>query len=230
MDDAIVIDRIGSVTVWQIGTAVYFRAGMAIDVDGAPNAYHPPTDDHPESGRPPGFDDLRNAGYPGNWWGIATDDAGEPIVQGADQPFPGWYVSTTALSSGAASDPRSYVDATTVPFFVLPSGFGHDVSLGDLGMVLSGAYHQSGAIYADVGPSDAIGEGSVALSIALGLFQAVTIGHDAHTIDYLVFPGSRGSPPWPRPLEAIRYGAEALFAHWGGRDRLRAFKASLATP
>jgi hypothetical protein len=33
---------------------------------------------------------------PGNWWALVTRN-GRPIVQGADDPAPGFYVSTTTL-------------------------------------------------------------------------------------------------------------------------------------
>src|SRR5687767_14284317 len=56
-------------------TAFVFHGGLAIDADGAPNAYHP--EDR-------GIDHLANAGRPGNWWAVVTDDRsskGTPIVQ-----------------------------------------------------------------------------------------------------------------------------------------------------
>lgn len=37
-----------------------------------------------------------NAGRPDNWWGIVTRH-GEPVIQGANDPAPGCYVSTTSL-------------------------------------------------------------------------------------------------------------------------------------
>ena len=74
---------VGSTSIWQIEgqTAFFFEAGMAIDADGAPQAYHP----EPDSNL--GLDFLVNAGSPGNWFGIVTDSGqpdGNPIVQGPD--------------------------------------------------------------------------------------------------------------------------------------------------
>jgi len=226
MSDLTLLTTIGTVKIWEIGGALWFQAGLQVSADGAPNAYHPPTDAHPETGCPPGLDDLRNAGKPGNWWGIATDGSGHPFVQTAHQPFPGFFVSTTALMHGPTNEPRSYVDAWRVPYFVLPSGFGCRCHLGDLGVVFHGE-HSSGAVYADVGPSGKIGEGSVALLVALGIYGGMMIGHDAEDVEFLLFPGSRAAPPWPQTLDGIHFGAEALFNSWGGPVRLAALRASL---
>jgi hypothetical protein len=56
----------GGTPVWQITgqKAFFFTAGLAIDADGAPDAYHPN-----DTGR----DFLANAGRPGNWWAPVTD-------------------------------------------------------------------------------------------------------------------------------------------------------------
>ena len=51
---------------------VVFRAGLSIDADGAPNAYH-------RDGR--GLDHLANAGRPGSWWGLVTDARGELLAE-----------------------------------------------------------------------------------------------------------------------------------------------------
>ena len=66
--------------------ALFFVAGMTIDADGSPRAYHP-------RGSPPGLDFLANAGSPGNFFGIVTDRHGNPVVQSADDPAPGFFVS-----------------------------------------------------------------------------------------------------------------------------------------
>ena len=105
-----------------------FTKGVAIDADGHPFAYHPDNS---------GLDDLKHAGYHGNWWGIATDDAsasGEPIIQKADDPAPGYFVSTTSLINPHYNfdNPRRYVDAAAFPYFVLPEKFKPAISLGDI--------------------------------------------------------------------------------------------------
>lgn len=84
---------VGNTTVWQLPgrDAFFFKAGMAINADGAPDAYHP--DDI-------GTDALANAGHPGNWWALVTHNgkrSGNPIVQKAGDPNPGYYIAMTAL-------------------------------------------------------------------------------------------------------------------------------------
>ena len=52
-----------------------FKTGMAIDAEGAPNAYHP---------KDIGLDSLKNAGFPRKPgerpWGIVTNVAGNPVT------------------------------------------------------------------------------------------------------------------------------------------------------
>lgn len=216
---------VGTVPVWKQGTAVVFTAGMQIDVDGAPNAYHPPTAAHPKSGHPPGLDDLRNAGAPGNWYGIVTNRAGNPIIQGPDDPYPGYYVSPTALFDPlrAPTSTKRYVDSTKFPYLVLPgkpSFKDAGCLLGDLAMVFY-KDRKSFAIWADVGPAGKIGEGSIALATALGIYQGVNVGHDAKDITYVLFPGTRGIPAWPHELDEMHNRAEAEFLSWGGRAKLK---------
>jgi hypothetical protein len=200
-------------------TAFFFAAPMAINADGAPKAYHP-------DGSPPGLDWLANAGSPGNWWGIATDDDGTPFVQRARDPAPGFYVSTTALvhPKRATRDPRRYVNSSRVPFVVLPRAKvipKAKARLGDLAAVLNTKNGKSSfAIVADIGPDTKIGEGSIALARALGIPHSPrTGGVGSATIAYVIFPASGNGRP--RSVKDIKtLGAEAL-AEWGGLPRLR---------
>jgi hypothetical protein len=90
-----------------------------VDVDGAPNAYGPP-------GKKT-LDTLRNAHYRG--WrngpivGYLTEDDHPhvPVVQGPQDPFPGYYVSQTSYTDPARTreaDPLRYVDATKINYVV----------------------------------------------------------------------------------------------------------------
>jgi len=105
------------VPVWRQpeSSAFFFESSLSIDADGAPNAYHPDN---------LGLDDLANAGAPGSWSGLAADKSGDPFIQGPNDPFPGYYVSATDLSGAtkAANDPTRYVDASQIPYIVLPEG------------------------------------------------------------------------------------------------------------
>lgn len=201
-------------TVWRVadGDAFFFETGMTIDADGAPDAYHP--DDI-------GTDHLANAGQPGNWWGLATDEEGEPFVQGPDDPNPGYYVSTTALEdpARAISDPRRYVNSNTIPFIVLPGGQHGGARLGDIAVVVNTANDSLAyALFADIGPRAHLGEGSIALAKALGIRSDPKRGGTASGVRYLVFPGSGNGRP--RPVAEIDAVADPLLVEWGGRDRM----------
>jgi hypothetical protein len=212
--------------------AFFFDTGMQLDVDGAPTAYHPPT---PQSrfGSPPGLDDLRNAGVPGGpgqpgrWWALAIQPNGFPCIQGPDDPAPGFYVSKTALAnrSHRQCDPRHYVDATQVPYVVLPPNVlavGR-ARVGDFAAVHNRLNGQTAfAIFADVGPLGRIGEGSVALAQALGIpARGMPIhGGQNHAVCYLIFAGSGNRRP--RTAAEIERSGTQLFQAWGGVARLQA--------
>jgi Fungal chitosanase of glycosyl hydrolase group 75 len=196
--------------------AVFYESGLSIDADGAPNTYHPDNI---------GLDDLSNAGAPGFWEALAQDANGDPYIQGPDDPFPGYYVSTTALTDGtkALRDPARYVDASKIPYIVLPTGLKEHVAarLGDFAVVFNlQNLRCSPAIFADTGPTDRIGEGSIALAENLGLWPDARNGGTARGILYLVFPGSGNGSP--RPAEEIKAEAEKLFSDWSGNNKLTA--------
>lgn len=189
-------------------SAFFYESGMTIDADGAPNAYHPDNT---------GLDDLANAGTPGKWEGLAKDAYGEPFIQGPDDPFPGYYISATALAdrSKAANDPARYVDATKIPFIVLPGGMARQIGArpGDFAAVFNQRNGNSSfAIFGDVGPSDRIGEGSVALAENLGIRSNARNGGARGGILYLVFPGSGDGRP--RTVEEINEEGQKLLQAW----------------
>jgi Fungal chitosanase of glycosyl hydrolase group 75 len=193
------------------GTAAFFyESGMTIDADGAPNAYHPDNT---------GLDDLANAGAPGRWEGLAKDPDGEPFIQGPEDPFPGYYVSSTALAdhSKAVNDPSRYVDASKIPFVVLPGQMARQVGArtGDFAVVFNLRNGKSSfAIFGDVGPHDRIGEGSMALAENLGIRSNARNGGAHSGIFYLVFPGSGNGKP--RTIEEISAEGEKLLQAWEG--------------
>ena len=209
---------IGSTEVWRLGdnSAFIFEGGMTIDADGAPDAYHPTDDDLAR-------DWLANAGVPGNWWALATDDDGELTIQGPDDPAPGFCVSMTVLQDESA-DPRSpsrYVDAASVPFIVLPYNQIGDAQLGDLATVYNRANGRVvQAIFADLGPPRFAGEGSVALAEALGVDSDARWGGTTEGIVYIVYPGSGNGAP--RPVAEIESESQRLFEAWGGMRQLEA--------
>jgi hypothetical protein len=219
--DKHVIVTIGNVPVHGFvgASPFFFRSGLAIDADGSPRAYGP-------DGQ--GLDYLANAGHPGNWWALVTDTgkpSGTPIVQGQNDAAPGFYVSMTALEnrSAPATSPKRYVDSETVPYIVLPGHHATQLSpklrLGDLALVTNGKTGVfSYAIYADIGPSYKIGEGSIALGRALHVAANPKHGNGARDIVYLVFPGTGNGRP--KAAQEIQSAGRLAFQAWGGFKRL----------
>lgn len=201
------------VSVWGVenSSAFLFKSGMTIDADGAPNAYNPDNT---------GLDDLANAGEPGHWGGIIAGEDGEPLLQGPNDPFPGFYISCTALAdwSKASTDPTRYVDASKIPYIVLPGALSHQLGarLGDFAVVVNMRNGASAyAIFADIGT---LGEGSVALAERLGIHSDARQGGTRGGILYLVYPGSGNRRP--RPVEEINIETDKLFQAWGGVGKL----------
>jgi len=198
-------------------SAFFYASGMEIDADGAYHAYNP-------DGKS-GLDYLANAGHPGNWWALVTDNgqpSGTPLVQTDDDPAPGFYISTTSLEDANCDpkDPRRYVNAEAINFIVLPGRLGLGAKLGDFAVVIrsyTGAYDY--AVYADVGPANKIGEASIALANALGIASSPKTGGIGHGIAYIVFPGSAQNWPLSQP-DIDQYGAQ-LFSKWGGLDKAK---------
>jgi len=207
----------GTVPIASVGNAVFFEAGLAIDADGAPNAYGP----HNK-----GLDLTVHARGQQGWAGVLADKNGHPILQKRGA-YRGYYVSTTSLEDASTSndaDPKKYVDARKIPYIVLPvelaEKFG--IRLGDFAVVSN---HRNGrsvyAIYADVGPSGKLGEGSIALAKVLGLPANPRGGAAEEGISFLVFPGSGRGPGKLRTLKEINRATARLYKTWGGNMRLR---------
>jgi hypothetical protein len=200
-------EQFREVPVWQLldRQAFFFISGMTIDADGSPNAYHPggAADDA-------GLDELSNAGKPGEWNGIITDRDGDPLIQQERDPYPGYYISCTSLfdKTKTFSDPTRYVDASKIPYVVLPQDIADrgGARLGDFAVVVNlGNGKSSFAIYADIGT---LGEGSVALANALGIQSDARHGGESDGILYLLFPGSGNRRP--RTVAEIQSAGEKL--------------------
>lgn len=170
------IDIGGNTVRRQDDLVFWVSSRMVIDYDGAPNAYAPA-----DSGLSP-LDKLANAGRPGRWWALLTDTGrqdGQPIVQGPTDPAPGYYISTTALRNKGKSRAERYIDSVRVNYISIPKALKSiGVRLGDIARVTHGSF-TAYAIVGDIGPAGKIGEGSTALSLALG--------GDGHTIEGDVF-------------------------------------------
>jgi len=200
--------------------AFVYKAGMAVDADGAFRAYHP--------NNRLGLDSIEHAGRPGHWWALATDTGkttGHPIVQRKGDPAPGYYVSMTSLFDDRHSerDPRRFVDAAKIPYVVLPPIGSRHAKLGDFATVINLRNRKmAGAIVADESSSDLkMGEGSIALAKALGIHSSPRNGGIDDGVAYLIYPGSGNAKP--RRLKEIVAISRTHFQTWGGRDKLNAF-------
>jgi hypothetical protein len=197
----------GSDIVEEDDGSVTFTSGASLDGDGG----------NGQSGEDPCYapldfkgrtlDVLGNAGHPGNWFGVVTDTGevtGRPIIQGKNDPCPGAHVSATSLhlpgSDGnplPRSSPFKYVDSATVPFIVVPPMIIKGVAGVVMGCRAVVTNTRNGktveAVVADAGPSNHLGEISVACAKALGIPTGGT--HPANGggaesgINYQLFPG-----------------------------------------
>ena len=175
---------------WSESKSFYFfESKMAIDADGSPRAYHP---------QDKGLDKLEYAGREGNWWALVTHNglaSGEPVIQKEGDPYPGYYISTTAVVNRGYPDgvPERYLDAEKIPYFVLNPTVMYlgNTKKGDIGYVYNrktkkGCY----AIFGDVGSPEKIGEGSIYLAKQLGINADPRTGGQAADVVYMVFPFS----------------------------------------
>lgn len=216
---AIPFMNLANICVWKVNRnpAIFYKGGMKIDADGSPRAYHPQNK---------GLDHNFNAGHAGHWWGVVTNDQGKPVIQGAKDPAPGYYVSCTSLANRAKSknDPDRYVNAEVVPYIVLPEKLytNANINLGDFAAVINRKNGKIAyAIFADVGPEDKLGEGSIALANNLGIHSNPKNGGTDEDIIYIVFPGSGNGQS--RDLEEIHSYGPKLLKEWGGEDLLLSF-------
>jgi hypothetical protein len=199
----------GSAIIEQDDGSVIFSAGATLDGDGANGQFGGLPCYAPASFPGQTLDILANAGHPGNWFGVVTDTGtttGTPMLQGPTDPCPGAYVSATSLhlfdQHGQRlpdAAPFKYVDAATVPFIVVPPM----IIRGVVGIVLgcrcvvtnTRTGQRVEAVVADRGPSDHLGEISVACAQAIGVPTGTTHpanggGAPSPTIHYQLFPGT----------------------------------------
>ena len=137
-------------------------------------------------------------------------------------PYPGYYISTTSLqdSSRPIKDTLRYVNSEKVPFIVLPGRPSLGAKLGDLAMVFRPSTGDSSfAIYADVGPSNQIGEGSMALADNLQINSDPKHGGISGGVVTLLFRGVNIG--WPKPNKKLLVTANNAFKAWGGFAQLR---------
>ena len=186
-----------------------FKAKMAIDADGSPRAYGP---------NDTGLDELSNAQTDGKWVGIVVDKYDRPVIQGRNDPFPGFYVSPTALydPNFAETNPLRYVNSEVIPYYVLPQSVidDYNMKVGDMGYVYNQRTKKGNfAILADIGPEGKLGEGSIALARSIGFTNVSPRngGTEAAEVVYIAFPNSGAGEDKHRTIAEINQkGAEML--------------------
>ncbi len=202
----------GSDIVEEDDGSVTFTAGAQLDGDGANGQFGEPPCYAPKSYAGKTLDVLANAGGPGNWFGVVTDtgeEDGHPVVQGSGDLCPGAFVSATSLHLPGKdgkplprSSPFKYVDSATVPFVVVPPMIIRGVAgvvMGCRAVVTNTKNGKSvEAVVADGGPSNKLGEISLACAKAIGVPAGEGSTHpansggvdaDSHIIHYRLFPG-----------------------------------------
>lgn len=234
---------------------VYSSPVLNVDADGAPSSYR--TDGQGLSYTCDGVAAVENGkqikvGAP-NWqarchsawkaarssgdyskvaiFGFATDSAGLPLVQKVGDPFPGEaFISTTAveITVAPAGTQRRYVDATAIPYIVLPAQMRSRVRDSAVAAVWRPKTNMlSFAVFADTGGR--LDEGSVRLHQDLGGNPLIEQNHTLRakgriedTILVVVFPTQSVTPrldavAWRREIENT---GRAAFEAWGGLARL----------
>jgi hypothetical protein len=213
--ESIAVDRLAGTTT------AHFLSKLAVDADGSPKAYHP-LDKRPPDNHSVAFDWLANINV--------NDLLGIQGENGAVGPNAGFHISATSLFDNRfpKNDTRRWVDAGEIPYIVLsgrsfPWPGGSVVRPGCLAFVVDTVSgHSTGAIYADVGR--AVGEGSVALALRLGLRPfhpsrpPKVTGFSGKRFLYLILPNARPSPPWS--ADQIHSAASGAFEAWGGEQQL----------
>lgn len=202
--------------VWQDESdRVHYFADAAIDADGA-NGQHGGRAAYQSDNK--GSDDLRNGGMIRvdgrvEWlaeWGrniALTGPDGRPLVLEN-----GIVPSKTAYrwSNKKATDPEAYVDSETVPYIVvspLVRKKARGVVLGCKAMVEYNG-RVIDAVVADIGPTNKIGELSIAAARYLGIPESPRTGglSDTDDVKYTFWPGT------PAVVNCVTYELKPMYS------------------
>ncbi len=152
-----------------------YRSKFSIDADGSPKAYNP---------QDTGIDFLSSARQTNGKLSpkVILFQKDKPVLQKDSDPMPGYYVTKTTLYDKSIVDTAiqsRYVNAEEIPFFVIPHNKleSWSIPLGSYGYIFN-IENKTGifAIFADEGPINHIGEGSVKLAQLLGLKSVMRKG------------------------------------------------------
>jgi Fungal chitosanase of glycosyl hydrolase group 75 len=194
------------------------------------------------------FEAVRDAGWKpsARVWDVLSSKIIEKDARPGQEGRPclddkGFLVSMTAIrakNSGVQGDcdQSKWIDALTVPAFVLPGGSQFEqggVSLGNIivGLTLREPRKIVLGIVGDIGPHNEIGEASVEMNRILnGLPQGAIPTNRLDAEDrfqgpktlFLILPGHTNRISQPINAESVKSSAEARFDAWGGKSRLEA--------
>jgi hypothetical protein len=194
------------------------------------------------------FEAVRDAGWKpsARVWDVLSSKIIEKDARPGQEGRPclddkGFLVSMTAIrakNSGVQGDcdQSKWIDALTVPAFVLPGGSQFEqggVSLGNIivGLTLREPRKIVLGIVGDIGPHNEIGEASVEMNRILnGLPQGAIPTNRLDAEDrfqgprtlFLILPGQSNRISQPINAESVKSSAEARFNAWGGQARLEA--------
>ena len=194
------------------------------------------------------FEAVRDAGWKpaARVWDVLSSKIIEKDARPGQEGRPclddkGFLISMTAIrakNSGVQGDcdQSKWVDALTVPAFVLPGGSQFEqggVTLGNIivGLTLREPRKIVLGIVGDIGPHNEIGEASVEMNRILnGLPQGAIPGNrlDAEAkfqgpkTLFLILPGKANRISQPINAKSVKSSAEARFNAWGGQARLEA--------
>lgn len=199
---------------------------IAIDADGAPNAYHP---------EDIGLDYLANAGYPDKkWWKsvlVADKKNTNTAYQQESGKYKGFFISKTSLqdSSKDIYDVDRYVNASTYPYLVFPRKFYKKKGtglLGDIGYALNlTSGETSPFVIADIGPTNAsLGEISINLAERLGgdnVNPRNGAGAPKGDILYVIFPYSSNQYEWPIKASNLERATKSKILSQGGINDIK---------
>jgi hypothetical protein len=206
--------------------AAFYMSKMAIDADGAPNAYHP--DDKK------GLDAKANAGFPTSCNVMVCKVEGQPAkgyVQTPSGEFKDFFVSQSSLRDKTKdrTDFMMYVNADKIPYIAIPGSVAKKagIALGDTAYVVNLKNgRQTAAIFADIGTEKTLGEGSIELARRLGVNSSPKTGGAGYQILYIAFSNTAAAPPWPRTFADVEAAGKAKFEAWGGMARVKACEPS----
>lgn len=217
-------------SIWRFpGTNVRFYEvnDIAIDADGAPNAYHP---------QDMGIDELANAYYPkGDWKSVLITDPNDPsrpFVQKSGE-FAGYFVSGTTLTNPNISDPTNidkYLDARRIPYIVFPGNFlklPDGGFMGDLGIARNRSNGKvTPFVVGDQGPDKhPLREVSIRTAENLGGSHVNPRNGEGAPVGpfvYVVFREERPVHEWPLAEDQLSARAEQQLHAAGGWDAVLA--------